>query len=302
MKKALALFMVLALFMALLVLLPAVHAISATALASDDDGLPSEWLGKKKVVDNFEKYTRVVIIHYTSSDASRDVNYVVDIGDPDNDGYKDGYQLSGVWWNLSKYPNGVPYIINPSGGVKQGLREDSIIYEIKAALETWDLAVDLSDSNVTLTYESGVSTTYNVALFGDEPSIDYKAKASIASPDYKNVITWGRAQPGVVAYAVIWYISSTGEIVDADIVLNSYYKWGIADGNEGTRDLANKFDLRNVVIHEAGHWVGLDDIYDSNYSAMTMYGYTSYGEEIKRSLEPGDITGAQYIYSAWRSN
>ena len=43
---------------------------------------------------------------------------VVDIGDPDGDGARDGYVLLGLWWNLSKYPNGAPYIINPSGAVK----------------------------------------------------------------------------------------------------------------------------------------------------------------------------------------
>ena len=102
-------------------------------------------------------------------------------------------------------------------------------------------------------------------------------KASIGYPDYRNVITWGRAQVGVVAYAVIWYVTSTGEIVDADIVLNSYYKWGIADGNEATTDFTNKFDIGNIVAHESGHWSGLDDIYDSVYSAMTMYGYANYG-------------------------
>jgi hypothetical protein len=62
-------------------------------------------------------------------------------------------------------------------------------------------------------------------------------------------------------------------------VLNSHYKWGIADGNETTTDFTDKFDIRNIVTHEAGHWSGLDDIYASNYSAMTMYGYATPGEE-----------------------
>jgi hypothetical protein len=30
---------------------------------------------------------------------------------------------------------------------------------------------------------------------------------------------------------------------------------------------------------------------------MTMYGYSAEGEEIKRSLEPGDIAGAQEVYA-----
>ena len=45
---------------------------------------------------------------------------------------------------------------------------------------------------------------------------------------------------------------------------------------------------------------GLDDLYDSKYSAMTMYGYASYGEEIKRTLEPGDVAGVQAVYAQWR--
>jgi len=72
--------------------------------------MPKEWFGKKKVVDVFDKYTRVAIIHY-----------VTNVGDPNNDGAADGYELMGVKWDLTKYPNGIPYIINPSGGVKQGL-------------------------------------------------------------------------------------------------------------------------------------------------------------------------------------
>lgn len=269
--------------MMLLVFASAIYVIPAIATANSDEEIPSEWVGKRKVVDRLGKYTRIAIIHYA-----------VDIGDPDSDEAADGYALLGVWWNLSKYKSGVLYIVNPSGGVKQGLKESLIISEIKMALEVWDYAIDLDD------YNPPDIQKYNIELFNNNTQINYKAKASLSQPDYRNVITWGRAQPGVVAYTIIWSISLTGEIVDTDIVLNSYYKWGIADGNENTKDLTGKFDIRNIVIHEAGHMVGLDDLYDSKYWAMSMYGYASYGEEIKRSLEPGDKAGAQTIYSAYR--
>ncbi|MEM2907768.1 MAG: hypothetical protein QXP65_00985, partial [Candidatus Hadarchaeales archaeon] len=99
------------------------------------------------------------------------------------------------------------------------------------------------------------------------------------------------------AVASIWYNSSTKEIVDADIILNSYYKWGIdLDDEETGYVLTDAFDIQNIVTHEAGHWSGLDDIYDVTYWAMTMYGYAEYGEVIKISLEPGDITGVQAVY------
>jgi len=253
----------------------------------NSEEMPKEWFGKRKVIDNFGKYTRIALIHYKAE--------VIDIGDPDNDGTSDGYKTLGVWWDLTKYPNGVPYIINPSQAIKRyGLKVDKVVNEIKSALEAWDLVVDYDD------YTPPNEIKYTINLFNDNPTINYKAKASTSFPDYKNVITWGRAKQGVIAYAVIWYNSKTKEIVDADIVLNSYYKWGIADGDEGTIDFNNKFDIRNIVIHEAGHWCGLDDIYDSKYSTMTMYGYTDYGEEIKRSLEPGDIAGIQFVYQSFR--
>ncbi len=283
----------------LLLLISALIPLSIASAEANDE-MPREWYGKRKVVDKFGKYTRVVLIHYESS--------VVDVGDPDKDGSSDGYELLGVWWNLSKYPNGVPYVINPSWAVKSyGLKADDVVREIKYALESWDLAVDLSDCEVDYVvypdYEDvGYKTdaSYTINLFNDDPKVDYKARASTSYPDYKNVITWGRAQRGVVAYAIIWYDSNTGEIVDADMVLNSYYKWGIADGDESTVNFKDKFDIRNIVTHEAGHWCGLDDLYDSAYSAMTMYGYASYGEEIKRTLEPGDVAGVQAVYESWR--
>jgi hypothetical protein len=275
-------------------------SLSIPVTSINPDEMPKEWFGKRKVIENFGKYSRFALIHYKSE--------FVGIDDPDNDKAEDGYNLSEVWWNLSKYPNGIPYIINPTQAKTYGLSVDKVISEVKSGLESWDIAIDLSDYEVDyVAYpdfkDVGSKTTinYNINLFNDKPTIDYKAKASTRFPDYKNVITWGRAQQGVIAYAVIWYNSKTKEIVDADIVLNSYYKWGIADGDEATNDLKNKFDLRNIVTHESGHWCGLDDIYDSKYSAMTMYGFSSYGEEIKRSLEPGDIAGIQEIYKSFRS-
>lgn len=125
------------------------------------------------------------------------------------------------------------------------------------------------------------------------PTINYRARASTGLPDFNNVVTWGNLRPGIIAVVSIWSYTDTGETVDADIVLNSRYNLGIADGDEFTLDLPDAFDIRNIVTHEAGHWTGLADVYDDMYSAMTMYGYSDLGEEIKRSLEPRDIAGAR---------
>jgi len=197
---------------------------------------------------------------------------VVDIGD------NNGYELLGLWWDLGKYPSGVPYIINPKNSYR--IAKSDVVAEVKASLESWD-------------------ATVTVELYNDNPTVDTRATTSTRRPDYKNVITWGPLRPGIVAQTTIWYYSATGEIVDADITLNSSYKWGIDRDDEGTGyTLTKAFDIQDIVTHEAGHWSGLGDIYDTTYRAMTMYGYTTYGETIKISLEPGDIAGVQAVYGA----
>ena len=55
-------------------------------------------------------------------------------------------------------------------------------------------------------------------------------------------------------------------------------------------------DLQNIATHELGHAVGLDDIYTSTCSEVTMYGYSTYMETKKRTLEQPDIKGISGIY------
>lgn len=260
-------------------LILAISAIPVCAGGDEEISLPQRWHGKGKIVNAQGKLTQVIFIRYSTPIGQMIDAQVVDIGDPDSDGARDGYALLGLWWNVAKYPNGVSYVINPSAAGNYGLVQSSVVAEIKASLESWDAVV-------------------GIELYNDNPFVDVRAKASLHRPDYKNVITWARiSNKNIVAMASIWYNSNTKEIVDADIVLNSYYKWGIDLDDEGTgHKLTNAFDIQNILTHEAGHWSGLDDIYDETYWAMTMYGYAEYGETIKISLEPGDIAGIQAVY------
>jgi hypothetical protein len=55
-------------------------------------------------------------------------------------------------------------------------------------------------------------------------------------------------------------------------------------------------DLQNIETHEFGHWLVLNDLYTRPSSQQTMYGYSDYGETIKRDLASGDIAGILKIY------
>ncbi len=75
------------------------------------------------------------------------------------------------------------------------------------------------------------------------------------------------------------------------------FSWGDA-GPTSESELGDTsvMDLQNIATHELGHGAGLADLYDDQASEQTMYGYASYGETKKRTLNTGDIAGIQALY------
>lgn len=93
----------------------------------------------------------------------------------------------------------------------------------------------------------------------------------------------------------------TGEtIVEFDITVNtnSAVPWS-------TSGAANYYDMQNVATHEIGHALYAGDIYfasdvqevyQSEWLNVTMYGYVAKGETKKRSLHQDDIDGFLVAY------
>jgi len=119
--------------------------------------------------------------------------------------------------------------------------------------------------------------------------------ADTVSPDNKNEVYFGNIEePYAIAITIVWgYFSGPPrwrELVEWDQVYDDRdYDWS-ATGESG------KMDFENIATHELGHSVGLDDLYSSECSEQTMYGYADYGETKKRTLEAGDIKGVQELY------
>ncbi len=174
------------------------------------------------------------------------------------------YKLLGVKW--STLP--VSYTINPYN--EDSLTRSDVITAISAAAETWDEATSVE---LFAPYESG-SVSYNTIRDGI------------------NALSFGpMGNNNIIAVTSFWYTRVGKKIVEFDILFNDDFAWG-TDGSLG------KMDLQNIATHELGHGVGMNDIYSTTCTDVTMYGYSYEGDFAKRSLEPADIAGLQAMYGS----
>lgn len=121
--------------------------------------------------------------------------------------------------------------------------------------------------------------------------------------DGQNIIAWGKISASALAIAYTWYYPSTGLVAENDTIMNNKFAWSWTDQTQNpTTDVAvacadqYTYDAQNILTHELGHWVGLNDHYTGDYIDNTMYGYGSKGEAKKDTLTAGDIAGVNAIY------
>ncbi|MBI5347378.1 MAG: matrixin family metalloprotease, partial [Candidatus Aenigmarchaeota archaeon] len=164
----------------------------------------------------------------------------------------------------------VSYVINPTN--PQALDENFIASAVFNSAETWDAKTSKE-------------------LMNDMYAIDYTATYGVQN--YANAIVFGNyPTTGVIAVTSVWYNPATKAIVEFDVMFDTDWTWGDATVNPTV------MDLQNIATHEIGHGIGLADVYDTVCSAVTMYGYSDYGETQKRTLEQPDITGLWTLYGA----
>lgn len=105
--------------------------------------------------------------------------------------------------------------------------------------------------------------------------------------DGTNIVDFGDLGQGALAVNSTWY-TGANKIVEVDLRLNkSDYAWTNLQG-------VNRYQVRNVVAHELGHQVGLDDL-GAPHNGLTMFGQIGRGELNKVTLGRGDLRGASAI-------
>ena len=157
----------------------------------------------------------------------------------------------------------------------EDVEDGSDIEAIRTSLETWNAA---ECSAFTLIW-GGLT---NIEWIG------YSTHGGNA-----NVVIFREDWPyeeQVVAYTSVTYNPNTGVIFDADIEMNAdKYEFTAGGPDKAPGDI----DIQNTITHEAGHIIGLDH---SDWEPATMYASSTFGETVKRTLDPDDVEGICAIY------
>jgi len=162
----------------------------------------------------------------------------------------------------------------------------------------------LNDTTVPASIGMGNALAALQSAFGTWTSADSGEKftyggttiAKKAKRDGTNAVFWGKLGGRSIAVTFVWSSMTTDEVLEVDMVFNKKFPWAIFSGGGGDcQSSPVAYDLQNIATHEIGHWVGLDDLYDSADVDATMYGFAAGGEIKKRTLSSGDVAGAAAV-------
>jgi len=210
-----------------------------------------------------------VFVHYPKVKETKPLQCSVD--DPTSGPVVDlaGWYLQPGKWN---------YYVN-TGSAPSSIGPDNFLDLAKSSFATWQNTEVGTAGKVSLNY---VNST----------SISRKAL------DGKNIVTFGSAPGSALGITYIWYYQSTGlaVAVETDTIMNKKFAWSWTSYSKTACPNLATYDAQNILTHELGHWVGLDDHYTSAYADNTMYGYGAKGEIKKDTLTTGDIDGVAKIY------
>jgi hypothetical protein len=193
------------------------------------------------------------------------------------------YKYSGIHWPAMP----VHYVIDSTN--KDGINPTDIQVAVEKGFGSWTAAEPLA------------------IFIDDNPGSTITGDPTI-SRDYTNSVLFRNISakyPSALAVTFVWYYRFSKSIVEADTIFNEGFNWSYTDplvvplngpyGDYGNTGFST-YDIGNIITHEQGHWLMLNDLYNSRDTELTMYGYGAPGEIKKASLGLGDELGIQKIY------
>lgn len=114
--------------------------------------------------------------------------------------------------------------------------------------------------------------------------------------DWRNIVSWGRTSGTALAVTYTRYYTATGIVADVDTIMNQKFPWSWTDPVNQCSLYSNTYDSQDILTHEIGHWMGLNDQKASEYQHNTMFWSGTTGELKKNTLTTGDRDGVTAIY------
>lgn len=99
------------------------------------------------------------------------------------------------------------------------------------------------------------------------------------------------AAAGALAVTILSYDDATGEILDADIVINGSYPIGRVEAGKATQT----YDVGRILAHEMGHALGLSD--ELVVKDALMYPYVPRAQLLRAAPGNDDLAGLTTLYA-----
>lgn len=190
-----------------------------------------------------------------------------------------------LYWKTSC----VSFDAQADGSMLRGIDADSVTAVVELAFTPW-LEADCGDG----------SPSMKVGTFGpvvcdqvENPDPKHPNQYNRASEKGANVVMFrddGWPYPGsqdAYGLTTMTFDVDTGEIIDADIEINST-DFDVAVDGSGT-------DLQSILTHEVGHFLGMAHAASANQTATMRTSWNGIGTDL-RNLSDDDIAGICAIY------
>jgi hypothetical protein len=216
-------------------------------------------------------------------------------------------------------------VVSGSPGLRQTLKGQDLHWAKKAV----SVYLDESLTKIGPAANEAVMQAFGQWVASDKrlPDLSFDTGHGSATPaqDGKSTVSYARITAAGhehdVAITVTYANDASGEILEADIVLNALYPIGVltakaltatTNGNDdkGDRngtgnssksthdesmDCNDRYDAQNVVTHEAGHFFGLGE--DMTEKRATMFLSIDQCETHKRALQTTDVGALTTLYA-----
>ena len=162
---------------------------------------------------------------------------------------------------------------------------EAVIAETRAAFDAWEAP---AETGISFSYR-GRTKQLPFDLFDQTNTVGFSTREHLAelglSPTTLGVTSW-------------LTVAGTGEIVEADILINPAYNWTDSPARTGG------WDFRSTMIHEVGHFLGLGHSNVGRWEegqvlagSAVMWPYSfGRGRSEGRTLTADDIVGASVLY------